>query len=193
MKFPFHIRIPEWCKNPVIKINGVIQQIGEHKGMVVFDQTWNSKDQISLYLPMELRFSHWSENSLGIERGPLVYALKIEEEWQEKNREGIDDTFWEVTPISEWNFGFPANILKHSFTVVKNETISSMPWNLQNAPIMIKTSARKILSWSVYNGSAGKIPATPISGSHEMGQNDFKIELIPYGCTTLRISQFPVY
>ena len=39
-------------------------------------------------LPMKVTVSRWHENSAAVERGPLVYALRMEEEWKKKELEG---------------------------------------------------------------------------------------------------------
>ena len=36
-----------------------------------------------------------------------------------------------------------------------------MPWNLNNAPISIYTTAKLIPYWKEYNGNTGKIPVSP--------------------------------
>jgi hypothetical protein len=54
----------------------------------------------------------------------------------------------------------------------------------------MKTVAKKIPHWKEYNGMAGPIPwGASYSPSNEKSE---EIILIPYGCTTLRISEFPV-
>lgn len=53
--------------------------------MAVFDREWRDGDRLVLRLPMEVTTSRWYENSVAVERGPLVYALAMRETW-EKNR-----------------------------------------------------------------------------------------------------------
>ena len=74
------------------------------ENIVVLNRELKPGDVVELYLAMEFRFSRWNEMSLGIERGPLVYALRIDEEWREITIEEYDDTFWEVLPKSPWNY-----------------------------------------------------------------------------------------
>jgi hypothetical protein len=66
----------------------------------------------------------------------------------------------------------------------------SYPWNPENAPVEIRTKGVQIPFWTLYNGSAGPLPYSP---QYQLKTDAPEaITLLPYGCTTLRISEFPV-
>jgi len=196
VSFPFHLRIPEWCKKATISVNGQVLQESPGNQIVKISRIWKSGDVVELKLPMHVFKTQWHENSMAVERGPISYALKIEEEWRkvknEKDPIQYGDTYYEVHPKTPWNYGLvqvPADKLEEAFIVVKKENQATYPWNLENAPIEIKAKAKQIPSWNLYNDMAGPIPYSMTNGL-ETGKEE-EIILIPYGCSKLRISQFP--
>ena len=199
--FPFHIRIPAWCKNPVVKLNGEPVTIDAYPGTVArVNREWKNGDVLSVELPMEVAVSRWYDNSAVVERGPLVYALKMNEKWEKKTFENekageYGKWYYEVTSDSPWNYAllhrsFSPEQIKTSFTVEKSSTVPIYPWNVENAPIRIKTKAKRVNNWTLVRGSAGPVPFFTQQGN-DVGEEE-TIELIPYGCTTLRITEFPV-
>ncbi len=193
VKFPFHLRIPKWCKNPTLTINGQVAASNSTNNIIVIDREWTAGDVVELNLAMDFRFSKWYENSLGIERGPLVYALKIKEEWREVTKKGYDDTFWEVLPKSPWNYSLQKNEFeKNNLKAEVKDNIAVYPWNIENAPISVKIKANRLPIWKMERGSAGQLPS-PSSSKREVESNEEEVILIPYGCTTLRIAEFPTH
>ena len=199
--FPFHLRIPAWCNNPVITINGEAVPIAAHSGEIVrINREWKDGDHIQLELPMRISTSNWYDDAVVIERGPLLYSLKMDEKWERKVDQRPESShkgewYYEVTSTSPWNYSLIRKYLKEeelekNFVVRKAENIAPYPWNLENAPITIKTKGRILPSWKMFKGSAS--PVNFFMQANEPMGDEETIELIPYGCTTLRITEFPV-
>lgn len=193
--FPLYLRMPGWCKVPEIRINGALQKNVKPAEIVCLDRTWRDGDCVELIFPMDITVERGYENSAWIERGPLVYALKMEERW---TKFGTDDKpeeiYYEVKSDSPWNY---ALLEEHvydpgkGFKVERYGKKSVYPWNPENCPLSLKTEATRIEEWKEYNHSAGPLPFSPYYQMEKINKEE--ITLIPYGCTTLRISQFPVW
>ena len=201
-KFPFHLKIPSWTKSASIFINGQSwNDLLKSNSIVVINRTWKSGDVVELTMPMHVETSTWYENAMAVEHGPLVYALKIEEVWTKKevtdDRFRYGDDFYEVIAGSPWNFGiidFAKEKTQEAFSVIRKKSISEYPWNLKEAPVEIRVIGKQIPSWTLYNNMAGPQPySRMIYGMKSYNeQPETELTLIPYGCTTLRISEFPV-
>ncbi|HKG05770.1 MAG TPA: beta-L-arabinofuranosidase domain-containing protein [Pedobacter sp.] len=195
LSFPFELRIPSWCQEAQISVNGIQVQTAKGGTIATLSQKWKNKDKVTLKLPMQLSTSNWGRNSRTIERGPLVYALKLEERWEKGNQKEEGDYF-SVYPKSDWNYGLLEDVVKDpaKYLVVKTKPIQQkFIWNLQNAPIEIMASGKKIPSWKVVEGVARQ-PVTDRTGIYK-GEVDEKVErltLVPFGFTKVRIVAFPV-
>ena len=198
VSFPFHMRIPEWCKEGIITINGKEFQKAKGNQIVKINRTWISGDVVELALPMHVFKNQWYENSVSVERGPITYALKIGEEFKqvvnEKDPIEYGSSYTEVHPTTPWNYALidvSDDKLQTHYQLEKRENFSLFPWNQANAPLLLKTKGKKLPSWKLYNESTGQLPYSLIYNMETAPETE-DIILIPYGCTKLRISQFPI-
>lgn len=187
--FPLHLRIPLWVEGAQLSVNG--QPLGQPAaGSVVgVDHSWSEGDRIELHLPAKLHVSRWHERSAALERGPLVYALRRREQWTPvKGEEPFAD--YEIRTDEPWNYGLLNEDLERAdqaYQVTAKE-VREQPWMAEAAPLEIGARARRIPGWQQYGGMAGPIPWSPIRST----EPDEQVVLVPYGCTEIRISEFPV-
>jgi len=191
-QFPMEFRIPSWCKEATVACKGkTVTAAGGT--MLKVDEKWKDGDTIVLSFPMDITTSQWYDRSTVVERGPLVYALKMDEVWTRKEftgagREKYGQYYYEVTSDSPWNYGLRSSDMQIS-VASERPYDGSWPWNTLNAPVTLKAKAVELPDWKEYNGSAGPVAYFTEDGNDTGGTA--WIELIPYGCTTLRIAEFP--
>ncbi|RDC58151.1 DUF1080 domain-containing protein [Pedobacter chinensis] len=189
--FPFTFRIPTWCIQPTIKVNEKTLKGVKAGEMFRIDRQWANQDVLELNFPMEISTRNQVNNSISIERGPIVYALEI----KAKNKlikthtvKGFAD--YEILPESPWNYGLLLNKgkLNKLFSVVKS-TMPENPFVAEVAPIKLKVQAKKIPSWSLtYNQIAAfDVPFSPVVSNEKPEE----IMLVPFGSENIRLSCFP--
>ena len=207
--FPFYLRIPGWCKDARLKINGsVIDQKARASSYIKIDRNWKNGDKVELELPMELKVQRWAanKNSMSVNRGPLTYSLKIKENYvkADSKKTAIGDSKWqdnvdtgkwpsfEILPASDWNFGLSYKGVdpKKIFSVIKKTwPKDDFPFTQENVPIVLKAKARLIPDWKIDQyGLTDTLPVSPV----KVQTPEQEIELIPMGAARLRISAFPV-
>lgn len=205
--FPLHLRIPSWTDAPEVvvrpdrtyRVPADSTSVGTETAgagtftpgeIAVIDREWRDGDVVELHFPMKVSVSRWFENSATVERGPLVYALDVKEEWTRKvNRSGLREgqEYWEVKPVSPWNYSLIYEDIDHP-----EEAFQA------NADGTVTARAVRVPSWTEVNGDAAPLPYSPVRQygtfrefAHPTGEIE-TVTLVPYGRTVLRITEFPV-
>ncbi len=184
--FPLLVRIPAWANGATVLVNGKPAAAPVRPGdFLTLSRIWKAGDTVALKFPMPLRSSRWFNNSMAVERGPLVFSLKIGEDWRKLKDYGYKGAAdYEVYPSTPWNYALAgldgAEVSEHA--------LSDYPFSPDSAPVSVKLKARRHPAWGMANGSAAPPPQSPVSSSSPLET----VELIPYGAAKLRITAFPV-
>lgn len=184
-KFPIKLRIPEWCDEPSIKLDGVEQKIILSSGFAEINRKWSNNEQIDIQFPMKVRFDSRANGASGVLRGPLVYALPLGENWI-KRAGNLPFADWEVfnDPVTPWNYGLK---MDSSFEVMKRR-VPYQPFHADAVPVWLIGEGQRIPQWQLEKNSAGELPLSPVHSSEAVE----KLTLVPYGSARLRIAEFPV-
>ncbi len=209
VNFPLYLRVPGWCKEASVSINGKMADLDARAGSYIrIDREWNEGDKVELHLPMELGVRTWqvNQNSVSVDYGPITFSLRIGEEykplnsaetaiWDSKWQEGADPEKWpafEINPLTPWNYGLvlDQDNPERSFEVVRKEwPADNYPFSLANAPIELKARGKRIPSWGIdEHGLVDVLPLYPA----KTAEPEEEITLVPMGAARLRISAFPV-
>jgi len=209
VSFPLYLRVPRWCKDPKVTINGnPVNVDAAPSSYIRLENKWKQGDLIELTLPMELALKLWTENknSVSVNYGPLTFSLKIKEYYQkvDSKASAIGDSKWQpdadqskwpaynIYPASMWNYGLALNDkpLSEQFQIIKKPwPESNFPFDQKDVPIEIKAKGKLIPWWTIDKyGLCGVLPESPVA----VNTKEETIELIPMGAARLRISAFPV-
>jgi hypothetical protein len=209
VRFPLYLRVPGWCRNAAVAVNGTTARVaGDPDTYIRLQQTWNDGDSVVLNMPMHVSVIRWAanHNSASVNYGPLTFSLKIKERFEKRDPEktALGDSRWQpdvdtarwpayaIYPESPWNYGLllKANDVSSGFKVIRRPWPSdNFPFTPENTPLELVTQGKRIPSWQLDdNGLCGAVPRSPVQVRSAVD----KITLVPMGATRLRISAFPV-
>ncbi len=179
VEFPLYLRIPGWAKQAMIRLpDGEIMALRGGESACV-RRKWTGTERLVLDLPMEPRLTRWYHQSAAVELGPLLMCYRPEEKWAR-----LDDENLGVSTDAPWNWA-----------LIDGESMKPVLMPRQARAFKMGEGAAKVLvkaalckDWGMEMGNAQQPPIQPetVEGTEQV------IELVPFGDTGLRISQFPV-
>src|SRR6202789_629573 len=105
----------------------------------------------------------WFNNSISVERGPLVFSYGVGESWVKLRDRGMTAD-WQVFPANAWNYALnvdPAAPEK-SIAVTEDE-LGKVPFSRDNTPVRLSVKARKLTAWRSEDGVANPLPQSPVA------------------------------
>lgn len=188
LSFPMQFRIPEWAAGATILVNGHAEPAPAPGSFARVERTWRTGDQVEITFPMAPRVSRWFNDSIAIERGPLVFSYGVGESWVKLRTRGMTAD-WQVYPTTPWNYALNVDAASpvKSITVMEEE-VGERPFTSRHAPVKLNVQARKLDQWRAEDGVADPLPPSPVASD----QPEETITLVPYAAAKLRITAFPL-
>jgi hypothetical protein len=187
LAFPLQLRIPAWASGTELRVNGKLQPSPTPGSFARLERTWRAGDVVEIAFPMNPRVSRGFNDSIAIERGPLLFSYGIGETWVKLADRGMTAD-WQVYPSMPWNYGLAVDLQQPALSIQVSESeVGDSVFTARHAPVRLSVKARKVPSWRAEDGVANPVPQSAVS-SKEPEEN---ITLVPYAAAKLRISAFP--
>jgi uncharacterized protein len=179
--FPLWVRIPGWCENPRLTVNGSgVNATPGTNGFLGLRRTWEPNDTLRLHFPMSARVTVGRDaNADGapyatVHYGPLLFALPIADTTDANT----------VDASAPWNYALESTgeRLGADLAVERELMPARWDWPLKS-PLKLHAQAVRI-NWDGNALPAKSIPQNPARPE--------RVTLIPYGCTKFRVAMMPI-
>ncbi len=199
-RFPLWLRVPSWAVGATVQVGDDAVAPMSPGTLHRLERVWRGPTTVRLRFPMRPVVSARHHDAVAVERGPLVYALRIGEEWRRVNADKphreLPHGDFEVRPTTPWNYGLVIDDRGTEAAVAFEERpVGARPFSPEGAGTVATARARRIPEWKMSRGWAGEFsvperrladPTRPITTEPVE-----TVTLIPYGCTNIRITEFP--
>ena len=181
--FNFIIRVPSFAK--ALKVNGENAEVRD----LEFEIKQGNTD-IEIEFKTTPYLKQRPNNLYALQMGSLLFSVPIDYEklMIERIKKGSERKFpycdYQFIPKTPWNYGYADADFE-----IKFNSVGDIPFSQEKPPVTIKAKMQQI-DWGLkfpYKSICRKTPKSrkPISAIQE-------IELCPYGCARLRMTEMPI-
>ncbi|HTU76051.1 MAG TPA: beta-L-arabinofuranosidase domain-containing protein, partial [Trebonia sp.] len=199
LAFPLYVRVPGWCPNPAIAVNGRPVSATAGPAYVKIARTWASGDTVTLdFAPQPAVTTVTAQrDAVTVSYGALQFSTQITENWNQfattptLNNGSMTWPEYEVVPGSPWNYALVLSDSDPASALTLSPASGTLPSNpfTQPAPLWMTVPAVQLANWHADCMNV----VTPLQASPAAATlPEQTITLIPMGAARLRISVLPV-
>lgn len=200
VRFPLLLRVPGWAEGATLRVGSGPEQPMKPGTLHRLDREWNGPVRLAVRFPMRGAVTVRYNEAIAIERGPLVYSLKIGESWTRVNADKphreLPHGDFEVRPTTPWNYALAVDERRPDAGVrFEERPIGDVPFSPEGAGMVAKVQGRQLPNWKLLRGWAAEVSPADVAWANPSApppQEPLEeLTLIPYGCTNIRITEFP--
>ncbi|MBR6571590.1 MAG: glycoside hydrolase family 127 protein, partial [Clostridia bacterium] len=177
--FALKLRIPGFA------FDGMVD--GKPAGDGVIRRTWQQEETIHVSFRTKAQLRERPQGLYCLEDGPLLFSVAPDTVWTkvEYQRDGVERKFpycdYHITASSEWNYAFAGTDF-----IREESAVGDIPFSPDHPAVALRAQMAQI-TWHEENGAC-----TPLPQATEPLSKPVSLRLIPYGCTTLRMTEMPL-
>lgn len=181
----FKVRIPSFAEN--LTVNG---QTHSNEGELTFAIGEEEYREICITFDTVPVLMNRPHDLKTVKCGSLVFSVPIgyAKKMLEYSKNGVERKFpycdYEYIGTSDWNYAYAQD----KFEIIRQQ-ITEIPFSSQQPPVVLKASVQKI-GWGFEDGYDTVCAKVPVSTT-PIGPEE-TIELHPYGCAKLRMTEIPL-
>ena len=185
VSFKLKLRVPAWSKSA--RIDGADACVCD--GFITLEREWCGTESFTLEFEREVELCTLANELYFVKYGPLTFSLPIEGKWYpvEYERKGVERKQpycdWHVYRKGEYAYGFDSS----AFTVRECEG-DGKPFS-HSAPLLEIDARLCPINWEMADGYQN-VPAANPTDRRATGEGEVHT-LVPYGCTSLRMTELP--
>jgi hypothetical protein len=198
--FPLELRIPAWSSAATVRVNGKAQPGVQKASFYAIRRVWKDGDRVTVDLPADFGTSRWINQSVSVERGPLVFSLALEER-QVASQPGGDlglgltpqpgFSELEIRSQNPWRYALMLDPESPGASLaLATRPMPENPFVQATTPVYVSAKAKLLSYWGM-DSAHGNLPAEPPFPAVSTGAT-VDVQLVPFGAENIRVTYFPL-